>query len=241
MGTEEAVREHQHPGAEPAGQLPGQGHLPPGKGPHGRSEHGMGAALGQGDQAQLGERTLARSPPRPGFAELLNIGGGVGDIQCGAVHAHQPASPPKGARRAVGRQGNAAPGEQLGQGYFPQTGSCLGECRLTGHAPALAPSGLPRQALDQVAHHLLVALRGEQGQGHHVVGHQTGRQQPGAPLLAARLGQNAVNLFGWERPGQHPKGDMIGQPLVVLRLHPSGSRHARENNTDVTLTYGYWV
>jgi hypothetical protein len=33
---------------------------------------------------------------------------------------------------------------------------------------------------------------------------------------------------------------MIGQPLVILRLDPPGSRHARENNTYVTLTYGYW-
>jgi len=62
---------------------------------------------------------------------------------------------------------------------------------------------------------------------------------PGPLLLAPCVRHHCLDQFWGEGSGQHPESDMIGQPLVVLRLHPSGSRHARENNTDVTITYGY--
>ena len=88
MGAEATVSEHEHARAKRLREVPGQGGLPGGAGPHGRPEHGMGAALGQGHHPQLGERTLAGSPPRARLGERSGILGRVGHVQGGPVHAH---------------------------------------------------------------------------------------------------------------------------------------------------------
>ena len=82
-----------------AQQPTGQRGLPGGRRSHRRLDGGVGAALHQSHHPHLRERAGAFSPPALGPAERLLVVGGVGRVQRGPVHRHQPQAPIPRPRR----------------------------------------------------------------------------------------------------------------------------------------------
>ena len=185
----------------------------------------MGPGLGQAHQTNLGEGPHTRSPPggRPPEGPVVVLG--VGHVHAGPVDGHQPPPPverPPGARCGEGTGHRLEEGLQH-LGAEPAPGSEQG-C-LVRYVPGMRPPRHPRQALNEVTHHLLVGGLREQGQGEHVVDHHPGRQQPVPDLPAAGIADHAVHQFRGKDPRKYAQGDVVGEALVVLRLHPSGPRH----------------
>ena len=196
----------------------------------------MRAALGQRDHPDLGERALAlvvgRFPEPGGVVRLVR------GVEGGAVHRDQPPRPVERPRGVRGGDRHAHPVEQRRQHRRAQPGAGLGDRRRGRHPPCPAPPRRPRQPRHELAHHLLVALRGEQRQRHHVVHDQPRRQQP-RPLLSTALScDDLIHRPGRERPGQHPDPHPIRQPITRPGLDLTSSGHPR-TLPDHDLSYRY--
>jgi hypothetical protein len=158
-------------------------------------------------------------------SKRLVVGLSVGHIECGAIDRDQPPPAIERSRRLECRQRHTPTREQCLERLDAQTRPCLEDRRFRGHRPALGPARLPRQALDEVAHHLLIRRLRKQRQPQHVVGHQPGRQQTRPLLNPTRLRQDLINQPRRERPRQHPQRHMIRQPLIISRLDPPRPWH----------------
>jgi hypothetical protein len=209
--TREApIGDDQHAGLElpdqSVGQLPVAG--PPRA--HPRRHDGMRAALPEPDQVDLRERGRVLRPART--AERLPVLRRIGHVQHEPVDGHQPPRPQPPAAVPRPRAGDSDPLEQHPQRFGPQPLPRLTD-RARGRHPPIGPPGAQvLQAVDQLAHHLLVRVTEEQAQRHHVVHHHPSRQQPRPFLHPAGLGEHLVNKVTMHQPRQHPDANDIGQP-----------------------------
>src|SRR5450756_2582225 len=94
----------------------------------------------------------------------------------------------------------------------------------------------PGESLGQGSHHLLVAGRGEQGHGQHVVDDQMGREHPVALLTPTGDLDDLIHQTPGERRRQHAERHPIGQPLTLADTYLSRPWHGPENTTSVTLS-----
>ena len=89
--TEAPAGEHEHARADRGGERCGDGVLPIARRSGARREHRMRAALGEGDEANLGESRL--SAPGVVAPEGSEVARRVRDVEDGAVHRHEPPVP----------------------------------------------------------------------------------------------------------------------------------------------------
>ena len=185
----------------------------------------MRAALREPDRAHLRVGGAALAAARAVPAELLIVGLGDGEIERHPIDRHQPQLGTEGAlaarRRERPRDLLVEPPQRLG----PKSRPGLRDRHPARDLPPALPARRPVQALDQVAHHLLVGVLGKQRQGHRVADHHPCQQQPAALLEAPALGQHAIDQLRRVGSAQHPDRDVIGEVLVALGLDPSGPGH----------------
>lgn len=183
--------------------------------------------------------TLTARRSRP--AELSVIRRGISDIQARPVDADQSQiTVERAARGRAGDRHTRRPKQQF-QHLFAEPGTGLGDRHLRRHLPGLLPPGLPGQALDQLAHHLLIGAVSKQRQREHVVDDNASRQQPMALLPPARLINDPVNKLSWEHPRQNTDRDMVCQPRIRGRLTLTGPWHTGTVNRPSDTKFTVWV
>ena len=223
---EPAAGDQQHPRPQVAEQPPGQLGLMHRQRPHLRGEDRMGTALSQRGNPDLREGTRALPARRARPAEETRVGHGVRQVECGAIHRHQPPGPVERPGAHLAGQRRAHLGEQRPQRLGPQPRPRPADRRRRRHLPGPPPPPRIRQPLGQQPGHLLIPLTEKQAHRQHEVDHHPGRQQPAPPLHPPRLSNHPVHQLRRERHRQQPNRDPVRQPLISPRLHLPSTRHA---------------
>lgn len=170
-------------------------------------------------------------------AEDRDVVGGVRHVQDDPVHRHHTPTVKPRASRARPGHGDRDPVEQHPQRLLAQPSTCLGDRTRGGYPPTLPPGAQEPQAVDQLAHHFLVAVVEEQTHRQHVVDDHPGGQQPGPLLPTPGLLDHLVHEVPVEQTGQDTDTDSIGEgtrdwhrfTVVATRSWSTGTTHSALN------------
>ena len=192
--------------------------------PEGDVDQRVRAALGHPDQPHLRERPAPPPRPDPGRPNALGVGGRVGTSR---QVPSMLSSRHGGRTRPLSAACPAAPRppNNAASGSGPSRERALNNAALVGtdHAAATpTPTTDPRPGCASPPRRTPARTTPTPARSTR----PPGRATAVTLLRPPRLGHHPVHQFRGEHPGQHADRDVIGQPLIRLRLHPPGPRHA---------------